>query len=108
MSEPFESETCGTCARFVSDAKTNGTGPCLDLLVRTGPGRYAYGAVPASGRACASWVAYEIPKAMCHAAEKQPDGLCLGYGVSGSDEPCETCKRCERNTINALENEVLE
>jgi hypothetical protein len=39
----------------------------------------------------------------CNAAEKLPSG-CVGYGRSFSDdEPCETCKKCEK--YNGYEDE---
>lgn len=56
MSKQFKNETCGTCARFACDAKTDGMGACLDLLVRIASGKHGYGEVSVSRRACASWV----------------------------------------------------
>lgn len=55
MSETFENETCGTCARFSRDTGTDEMGACFDFEVRISSGRYAYGAVPASGKACEQW-----------------------------------------------------
>lgn len=78
MSEPFESETCGTCSRFARDMEADDSGACFDTIYRVSSGRWAYAVVAASSRACDGWKERRMPKSMCDKAIKQHDGLALG------------------------------
>lgn len=73
MSEPFENETCGTYSLFARDNRTDEMGACFDFTVRICSGKYGYGAVPASGKACDSWqynmITEFIPKVESEATE---------------------------------------